>query len=102
MKEFSTLNSSIYVLLKLYLGDFQPVAGMHSYAPGFTTLYLFLMMSLYTIFLTQMFLGIIVGHFEDEWNLVKKIQSGDKNKQSFNVAAVIWRILVNYFEERME
>ena len=46
---------------------------MYSYAPGFTTLYLFLMMSLYTIFLTQMFLGIIVGHFEDEWNLVKKI-----------------------------
>ena len=102
MKEFSTLNSSIYVLLKLYLGDFQPVAGMHSYAPGFTTLYLFLMMSLYTIFLTQMFLGIIVGHFEDEWNLVKKIQSGDKKKQSFNIGAVIWRILVNYFEERME
>ena len=69
--EFASLNRSIFTLLKIYLGDFSPISEMYGAAPIFTTFYLLVMMSLYTIFLTQMFLGIIVGHFETEWNLVK-------------------------------
>ena len=59
------------------MGDFSPIQEMYFAAPGFTTFYLLLMMSLYTIFLTNMFLGIIVGHFETEWNLVKDLTSNE-------------------------
>ena len=93
---FDDLNESIFTLLKIYLGDFTPVREMYNYAPFFTTFYLLLMMSLYTIFLTQMFLGILVGHFETEWNLVKDLTSQDE--KSFNVAAVVWRIVYKYFK----
>ena len=71
---------------------------MYGSAPGFTTFHLLLMMSLYTIFLTNMFLGIIVGHFETEWNLVKDLTSSEDQK--YNVAAVVWRIVYKYFKER--
>ena len=95
---FTNLNQSIFTLLKIYLGDFSPVQEMYFAAPGFTTFYLLLMMSLYTIFLTNMFLGIIVGHFNTEWNLVKDLTSAEDQK--FNVAAVVWRIVYKYFKER--
>ena len=81
---FTNLSQSIFTLLKIYLGDFSPVGEMYSAAPGFTTFYLLLTMTLYTIFLTQMFLGIIVGHFETEWNLVNEMKGS--NQESFNVA----------------
>ena len=76
---------------------------MYAASSFFTTFYLLLIMTLYTIFLTQMFLGIIVGHFEAEWKLVKDLQQ-DKSKdgKSFNVASVVWLILSKYFNERRE
>ena len=73
---------------------------MYSAAQGFTTFYLLLTMSLYTIFLTQMFLGIIVGHFETEWNLVNEMKGN--NQESFNVAQVVKNIVKQYFKERVE
>ena len=70
ISEFASLNSSIFTILKMYLGAFEVVPGMYAAAPLFTTWFLLQMLSLYTIFLTQIFLGVIVGHFEHEWKLV--------------------------------
>lgn len=43
---------------------------MYAAAPRFTTFFLLLTMSIYTMFLIQMFLGIIYGHFSEEWSRV--------------------------------
>ena len=53
------------------MGDFTVLNEMYAALPRFTTFYLILTMALYTIFITQMFLGIIVGHFDEEWNRVQ-------------------------------
>jgi len=45
-----------------------------------------------------MFLGIVVGHFESEWKRVEAINSN--KSESFNVFAIIARILVTYFNDR--
>jgi hypothetical protein len=86
---------SFYSVLKIYLGDFSLVPHMYSVAAGFTTFYLLMCMTLYSIFMTPMFLGIIVGHFEIEWGRIKSIQ--EMQKQSFKIYDVIWRILTGYF-----
>lgn len=81
IKEFENLTTAFYSVLKIYLGDFTLVAKMYYVAADFTTFFLFICMTLYSIFLTPMFLGIIVGHFEIEWARVKNIQF--TKKQSF-------------------
>ena len=59
---------------------------------------MWVLMTLYTIFIVQMFLGVVVGHFEHEWKRMQTINS-DKS-QSYNLLAVIARILITYFTTR--
>ncbi len=73
IEDFANLTISFYTVLKIYLGDFSVVSKMYAVASGFTTFFLVMCMSLYSIFMTPMFLGIIVGHFEIEWSRVKSI-----------------------------
>lgn len=55
------------------------------------------MLTVYSIFLAQIFLGIVVGHFEVEWKRVEAIHNSNKD-QSYNVIAIIYRILSTHFK----
>jgi len=45
------------------MGDFSIIGKMFATSPKFTTFYLFMSMVLYTMFIAQMLLGVVVGHF---------------------------------------
>lgn len=94
--EYSTLTGTIYVVFKMYLGDFSIVPQMTEVQPITTLLYLGIIMTVYSIFLVQIFLGIVVGHFEVEWHRVEAIHNFKKD-QSYNVIAIIFRILKTHF-----
>ena len=53
-------------------------------------------MTVYSIFLVQIFLGIVVGHFEVEWKRVEAIHNSNKD-QSYNVIAIMFRIMKTHF-----
>ena len=71
---------------------------MYTVQPLFTAAFLWLLLTLYTIFILQMFLGIVIGHFELEWKRVEVINAS--NQLSNNLFAVITRVFKTYFNDR--
>mmetsp|Transcript_35212 Transcript_35212/g.46379 ORF Transcript_35212/g.46379 Transcript_35212/m.46379 type:complete len:160 (-) Transcript_35212:2846-3325(-) len=98
--EFSSVVTSIFNTNKIYMGDFSLIGKMFSVSPIFTTFYLFMSMTLYTMFITQMFLGVVVGHFLDEWKRVHQIVS--QSNESFRILPVIWRVVKGYYKHRRD
>ena len=74
---------------------------MFASSPNFTTFYLFMSMVLYTMFIAQMLLGVVVGHFMAEWSRVQKIIKESKG-ESFSLPPVIWRVIKGYFNLRVK
>jgi len=52
------------------MGDFSIIGKMFASSPKFTFFYLLMSMVLYTMFIAQMFLAVVVGHFQAEWTRV--------------------------------
>jgi hypothetical protein len=98
IQEFSTYTYSFFTLVRLFLGDFTLVNTMYNVQPLFTAGFLWLLLTLYTIFILQMFLGIVIGHFELEWKRVEVINA--TNEENNNLFAVITRVIKTYFNDR--
>ena len=98
--EFGSIVTSIFNTNKIYMGDFSLIGKMFAVSPIYTFFYLFMSMTLYTFFITQMFLGVVVGHFQEEWKRVQKIVS--QSHESYNLLPVIWRVICDYFVYRRD
>ena len=98
--EFGSVVTSIFNTNKIYMGDFSLIGKMFAVSPIYTFFYLFMSMTLYTFFITQMFLGVVVGHFLDEWKRVQQIVS--QSHESFSLLPVIWRVITDYFSHRRD
>ena len=51
MVGYSTLTGSFFNVLKIYMGDFSQVPAMYAVEPTFTIIYMWVLMTLYTIFI---------------------------------------------------
>lgn len=101
LEEFSHFIKAMYATAKIYMGDFTIIGKMYSSSPNFTTFYLFMSMIMYTMFISQMLLGVIVGHFMTEWKRVHQIVRDSPGK-SFTILPVIWRVIYEYFTQRRD
>ena len=68
--EFQTVQNSLFSLLKLLAGDFRVIAKMQTIEPIFATLFFIYFLIVCLIFLTNIFIGVVVCHFNQEMELL--------------------------------
>ena len=83
------------VLLKMSTGDFDIIWKMYELSPVFTPIYFTSFMIITIIFLTNIFIGLVLNHFTKEMDLFEKTASNQE--QNVFLWDVIYQIISNYY-----